>query len=289
MRRFMEELGISRATVTRDFEYLRDLLGAPIIYARDRNGHYYDPDAEAFELPGFWLNQSELYALLAIEHLLESVQPGFLSPYIGPLKGRVRKLLGESGQGADNLSNRIRILGTGRRSVDTDGFSRIAEAVLAARKLTFQYHSRSRDVTDRREHELLHRLVADADVVICTALVPGRPAPELVTEEMVAAMRRGSVIVDLAAEAGGNCALTEPGAEIERHHVRILGPLNAPSAVPFHASQMYARNVSSLLLHLVQDGSVQIDLDDEITKACCITHAGEIVHPAARELVGAGD
>ncbi len=151
MRRFMEELGISRATVTRDFEYLRDLLDAPIIYDRERNGHHYDPNAEALELPGFWLNQSELYALLAIEHLLESVQPGLLAPYIGPLKGRVRKLLGESGQGADNLSSRIRILGTGRRSIDTDGFSRIAEAVLTARKLTFQYHSRSRDVTGRRE------------------------------------------------------------------------------------------------------------------------------------------
>lgn len=96
MRRLMEELGASRNTVTRDLAYLRDFLGAPIVYDREANGHHYDPDAEAFELPGFWLNQSELYALLAIEHLLESVQPGFLGPFIGPLKARVRKLLGRA-------------------------------------------------------------------------------------------------------------------------------------------------------------------------------------------------
>lgn len=151
MRRFTDELGVSRNTVTRDFEYLRDFLGAPIKYDRDANGHHYDPDAESFELPGFWLNQSELYALLAIEHLLESVQPGFLGPYIGPLKARVRKLLGQSGQSAETISRRVRVLDTGRRSVDTDGFGRIAEAVLTRRKLAFQYHGRARDTRSRRE------------------------------------------------------------------------------------------------------------------------------------------
>ena len=150
MRRFMEELAASRTTITRDFEYMRDFMGAPIIYDREANGHQYDPEAETFELPGFWLNQSELYALLATEHLLESVQPGFLAPYIGPLKGRVRKLLGQSGQGADAVSRRIRMLGTGRRSMDTDGFGIIAEGVLTGRRLAFLYHGRARDTVTRR-------------------------------------------------------------------------------------------------------------------------------------------
>ncbi len=150
MRRLMEELDASRNTVTRDLAYLRDFLGAPIHYDRDANGHHYDPDAEAFELPGFWLNQSELYALLAIEHMLESVQPGFLGPYIGPLKGRVRKLLGQSGQSAEAIGRCIRVLDTGRRSVDTDGFGCIAEAVLTDRRLAFDYHGRARDMLSRR-------------------------------------------------------------------------------------------------------------------------------------------
>nr|WP_280554635.1 WYL domain-containing protein [Halomonas sp. 25-S5] len=129
---------------------MRDFLGAPIQYNRDANGHHYDPDTEAFELPGFWLNQSELYSLLAIEHLLESVQPGFLGPYIGPLKGRVRKLLGHSGQSAEAMSRRIRVLGTGRRSMETEGFGRIAEAVLTGRRLAFEYHGRARDTHSHR-------------------------------------------------------------------------------------------------------------------------------------------
>lgn len=150
MRRLMEELGASRNTVTRDLAYLRDYLGAPIVYDREANGHHYDHDAEAFELPGFWLNQSELYALLAIEQLLESVQPGFLGPFIGPLKNRVRKLLGQGGQSAEAIGERIRILDTGRRRVDTDGFGRIAEAVLGGRRLAFDYHGRARDSRSRR-------------------------------------------------------------------------------------------------------------------------------------------
>lgn len=155
MRQLMEELEASRNTVTRDLRYLRDFLGAPIIYDREANGHHYDPDAEIFELPGFWLNQSELYALLAIEHLLESVQPGFLGPHIGPLKGRVRKLLGQSGQPAEAISRRIRVLDTGRRSVDTEGFGLIAEAVLTGRQLVFDYHGRARDThSHRRVHPL---------------------------------------------------------------------------------------------------------------------------------------
>ncbi len=130
----------------------------------------------------------------------------------------------------------------------------------------------------RREQELLLRLARDADAVITTALIPGRPAPVLITAEMIAAMRPGSVLVDLAAEAGGNCELTRAGEEITHQGVTIIGLANAASSVAHHASQMYSRNISSLLLHLVQDKTLNLDLEDEITRACCITRAGEILH-----------
>lgn len=149
----------------------------------------------------------------------------------------------------------------------------------------------AKEVTEdvqRREHELLARLTAEADVVITTAQVPGKPAPVLITAEMVEAMRPGSVIVDLAAESGGNCPLAEAGRQVVRHDVVIIGLTDGASRHPLHASQMYARNVSTLLLHLVQDGELHVDLEDEITRACCVTHAGEVVHETARGLVGAG-
>jgi len=153
MRQFVDELGVSRNTVTRDFEYLRDFLDAPIVYQREANGHHYDPDAPAFELPGLWLNQSELYALLATEQLLEAVQPGLLGPYIGPLKARVRKLLGQSGRSAEAVSRAIRVQHTGRRPVDNDVFAAVSEGVLAGRVLTLEYHARTQDrLTHRRVH-----------------------------------------------------------------------------------------------------------------------------------------
>jgi NAD(P) transhydrogenase subunit alpha len=130
----------------------------------------------------------------------------------------------------------------------------------------------------RREQELLARLVQEADVVITTALVPGRPAPVLITGAMVDAMRPGSVLIDLAAEAGGNCELTRAGEEWVHEGVTIIGLTNAASAVAHHASQMYSRNISSLLQHLAKGGALELDLEDEITRACCITSAGEILH-----------
>lgn len=193
MRRFTDELGVSRNTVTRDFEYLRDFLAAPIVYDREANGHYYDPDAPAFELPGLWLNQSELYALLATEQLLEAVQPGVLGPYLGPLKSRVRKLLGESGRSAEAVSRAIRVQQTGQRQVDNDIFSAVSEAVLAGRVLIIEYHARTRDErTHRRVHPqrlVSHRgnwyLVADCEQArglrifsldrICTASLADEP------------------------------------------------------------------------------------------------------------------
>jgi NAD(P) transhydrogenase subunit alpha len=141
----------------------------------------------------------------------------------------------------------------------------------------------------RRQRELLARSVAAADAVITTALVPGRRAPVLLSEEMVRGMRPGSVIVDLAAEQGGNCALTEPGQEVVRHGVLVSGLTNLPATVPFHASQMYARTVTSYLAHLLKDGRVHLDLADELTRGPLVTHRGEVVHEAVRVALAAGD
>jgi H+-translocating NAD(P) transhydrogenase subunit alpha len=118
--------------------------------------------------------------------------------------------------------------------------------------------------------------IKDMDLVISTAAVPGKRAPVLITEDMVKSMKPGSVIVDLAADTGGNCALTEPGATIVAHEVLIMGPLNIAATMPLHASQMFSRNVLTLLQHLIKDGRVVIDLNDEITGPMCLVHAGQI-------------
>jgi NAD(P) transhydrogenase subunit alpha len=122
-----------------------------------------------------------------------------------------------------------------------------------------------------RQQAALEERITDMDVVITTALVPGRPAPRLIPAAAVERMRPGSVIVDLAAEAGGNCELTEPGSEVERAGVTIVGYTDLPSRMPYHASQLYARNVSALLLHLAPAGELALDFDDEITAGACVT------------------
>ncbi len=139
----------------------------------------------------------------------------------------------------------------------------------------------------RQQQQLMLDRVAAADVVITTALVPGKRAPVLISEEMVRAMRPGSVVVDLAAEQGGNCALTEPGKEVVKHGILVCGPTNVASTVPFHASQMYARTVTNFLLHLFKEGKVQLDLNDELTRGPLVTHQGEVVHEAAKATVAA--
>ncbi len=139
----------------------------------------------------------------------------------------------------------------------------------------------------RKQRELIGEHVAKSDVVITTAAVPGRRAPLLVTGEMVKGMRPGSVIVDLAAETGGNVELTEAGKDVEVGGVTIIGTRNVPSTMPLHASQLYARNVANLLLHLVKDGAIVLDFEDEITKGSCVTHAGEIVNERAKQAIGA--
>jgi len=128
---------------------------------------------------------------------------------------------------------------------------------------------------ERRMRDVIGASVQNADVVIATANVPGRRAPIMVTAAMVEKMKPGSVIVDLAAESGGNCELTSPGADVVRHGVLIRGPMNLAATLPFHASQMYARNLNALLKHLVKDGALKIDLDDEITRGLCLTHGGQ--------------
>jgi len=139
-----------------------------------------------------------------------------------------------------------------------------------------------------QQRQMMSRYVTGADVVITTALVPGRRAPVLITEEMVQGMRAGSVIVDLAAEQGGNCALTEPGQEVIRHGVAIVGLTNLPSTVPLHASQMYARTVTNFLMHLLQDGRVHLDLNDELTRGPLVVHQGEILHAAVKARLSVG-
>ncbi len=135
----------------------------------------------------------------------------------------------------------------------------------------------------RRQREMMARVVAQSDVVITTAAVPGKRAPVLITREMVEAMRPGSVVVDLAAERGGNCEVSRPGETTTHAGVTILAPLNLPATVPFHASQMYSKNIATLVLHLVKDGHVVLAPDDEITTAILVTRDGEVVHPAVRE------
>ncbi len=140
----------------------------------------------------------------------------------------------------------------------------------------------------RREQEMLTEHIGLSDAVITTAMVPGKKAPLLLTEEMVAGMKPGSVVVDLAAEQGGNCALTEAGKDVVYKGVTILGPVNLPSSMPVHASQMYAKNVSSLLLYLIKDGELHLDFDDEIINGTCVTHDGVIRHEKIRDAVAEG-
>ena len=138
----------------------------------------------------------------------------------------------------------------------------------------------------RRQREMMTRAVAESDVVITTAAIPGRKAPILILKEAVRKMRPGSVIVDLAAESGGNCELTRPGETVGINGVTIMGPTNLASTIPHHASQMYARNVTSFLQNLVKDGEVHLDLEDEIIRETLLTHQGDVVHPRVRKLLG---
>jgi NAD(P) transhydrogenase subunit alpha len=138
----------------------------------------------------------------------------------------------------------------------------------------------------RRQQEAMARVLADSDVVITTAAVPGRRAPVLVTAAMVRRMAAGAVIVDIAAERGGNCELTRPGETVVENGVVILGPLNLPAAHPRHASQMYAKNITNFVTSLLKDGELVLDTDDEVVAGTLLCRGGEVVHPRVRELLG---
>lgn len=139
----------------------------------------------------------------------------------------------------------------------------------------------------QKAHEHLKGLVAAADVVVTTAQIPGRKAPVLITDDMVAAMKPGAIVVDLAAESGGNCTKTQAGETVQEGGVKIMGPTNVPASIPVHASQMYSRNLLELLKHLVKEGELELDREDEITSGCLVTYGGEIVHERTRAAVEA--
>jgi H+-translocating NAD(P) transhydrogenase subunit alpha len=139
----------------------------------------------------------------------------------------------------------------------------------------------------KRQREMMIKVVGASDLVITTAAIPGKKSPVLITEEMVKAMAPGSVIVDLAAERGGNCELTQADQTIVAHGVTIIGPTNLPGTVPYHASQMYSRNIVTFVQHLVKNGQLSFDMEDEITRETLVTRNGEVVHARVRELLAA--
>jgi NAD(P) transhydrogenase subunit alpha len=134
--------------------------------------------------------------------------------------------------------------------------------------------------------EALAKVVADSDAVISTAAIPGRPAPKIITAAMVEKMRAGSVIVDLAAETGGNCELTEPGKTVVKHGVTIHGPLNIASGMPFHASEMYAKNLFNLVSPFIKDGVLALDFEDDVLKGCVYTKDGQVMHEPSKKALG---
>jgi len=146
----------------------------------------------------------------------------------------------------------------------------------------------ARELTEeerQQQQEMLARHVGEADAVISTAAVPGRPSPRIIPAAMVEGMKPGAVVIDLAAEGGGNCELTQPGETVERNGVVIYGPLNVPSMLPVHASEMYAKNLLNLLSPMIKDGELAPDWEDEVLRDSTLTRDGEIKHPATRELV----
>lgn len=138
----------------------------------------------------------------------------------------------------------------------------------------------------KKQQELMLHAVAESDVVITTAAVPGKKAPILLTAEMVRKMKPGSVVVDLAAERGGNCELTKPGETVVDGGVTILGPANLPAEIPYHASQMYAKNIATFLLNMVKDGQLNLDLEDEIIRDTLVCQGGKIANPRVAEVLG---
>ena len=165
-----------------------------------------------------------------------------------------------------------------REQVQSLGASFVANDLVSASAEAAGGYARAQTADEQtRTLAAIGNHIKDMDLVVSTAQIPGRQAPTLITEEMVASMRAGSVIVDLAAETGGNCVLSKPGETVQAHDVTIIAPLNLPSTVAFHASQMFGRNILELLKHLVRDGALALDANDEITGAMMMTHAGQVL------------
>ena len=137
----------------------------------------------------------------------------------------------------------------------------------------------------KKQKDLIFKHITEADIVITTALVPGKKAPILVTEEMVKNMRPGSVVLDMAVEFGGNCEVSEKGKSVKKYGVTIIGEPNLPSLVPTHSSDMYAKNILSLIQHIGKEGKVELKLDDEIVKGSLITHDGSVIHDRIKALI----
>jgi NAD(P) transhydrogenase subunit alpha len=170
-----------------------------------------------------------------------------------------------------------------REQVESLGATFLEVALPEAGENTGVYAQELSADMQQLQRELLAEHVAASDVVVTTALVPGRPAPQLIAADMVASMRPGSVIVDLAAEAGGNCELTEPGQTVVRENVTIVGDRNPATSLPYDASRLYARNLTELLGVCLQDGHIAIATDDDVIAGCLVCHGGAVVHPAVLE------
>ncbi len=174
-----------------------------------------------------------------------------------------------------------------REQIESLGAKFIAAPVDESAAAATGYAKELADETQRRQQAALAPFVADADVVITTAQIPGRPAPLLVSHEMVEMMQPGSVIVDVAAASGGNCELTRPDEEVVHAGVRILGPTDLAAMVAVDASEMYARNLTAFIERITgDDGVLSLDFEDEIVSAACITHAGRVLHPVTRRALG---
>ncbi len=174
-----------------------------------------------------------------------------------------------------------------REQIESLGARFVAAPVDESAAAATGYAKEVSDETQRRQQDALAKVVADSDVVITTAQIPGSPAPLLISREMIESMRPGSVVVDVAAPTGGNCELTHPGETVEHHGVSIIGPTDLPSRVALDASQMYSRNVASFLGRLTdEDGSLVFDWEDEIVSEACVTYEGRVTHPVVRRSLG---
>lgn len=170
-----------------------------------------------------------------------------------------------------------------KEQVESLGATFIAEEVSGAGEGAGGYAKELTKEQQQKDLDLIHKHIKEVDVVISTALIPGRKAPILITEKMVHDMRSGAVIVDLAAEMGGNCEVTKAGEDVAANGVRVYGPVNLPATLPAHASQMFARNISTFLAHITKEGKLTLDFADEITKGTCVTHGGQVVNEAVKK------